>query len=118
MRAWGGVVATALVLICAAGADAAVVQRYVSVAGSGTACTPSEPCSLRYAAANSATGDEVIVAAGTYSGTPPIIVPDGSENVYIHGDLAGPMPRLDATTPEASPITFRDTGGGSPTSKW
>jgi hypothetical protein len=111
MRAWGGLVATALVLICAAGADGAVVQRYVSVAGSGTACTLSEPCSLRHAAASSATGDEVIVAAGTYSGTPPIIVPDGSENVYIHGDLSGPMPRLDATVPEASPITFRDTGG-------
>jgi hypothetical protein len=111
MRTLGGVVAALLVLTWAAGAEAAVVQRYVSVAGAGTACTPSQPCSLRYAAASSATGDEVIVAAGTYSATPPITVPDGSENVYIHGDLAGPMPRVDGTAPEAPPITFRDTGG-------
>jgi hypothetical protein len=111
MRVWGGVVAALLVLICAASAKAAVVQRYVSVAGTGNACTPSEPCSLRYAAANSATGDEVIVAAGTYSATPPIRVPDGSENVYIHGDRAGPMPRIDATVSEFPPIVFEDTGG-------
>lgn len=103
--------AALLVLTCAAGAEASVVQRYVSVAGTGTACTSSEPCSLRYAAASSATGDEVIVAAGTYSATPPIVVPDGSERVYIHGDLAGPMPRVDATVPDAPPIMFRDTGG-------
>jgi hypothetical protein len=111
MRVWGGVVAALLVLTCAASANAAVARRYVSVAGTGTACTPSEPCSLRYAAANSATGDEVIVAAGTYSATPPIKVPDGSENVYIHGEPAGPMPRVEGTMPEAPPITFVDTGG-------
>jgi hypothetical protein len=105
------VVAALLVLICASSAEAAVVQRYVSVAGTGTACTPSEPCSLRYAAADSASGDEVFVAAGAYSATPPITVPDGSENVYIHGELAGPMPRIEGATPEAPPIRFLDTGG-------
>ena len=104
-------VATLLILIGAASAEADPVQRYVSVEGSGTACTPSARCSLRYAAASSATGDEVIVAVGTYDATPPITVPDASENVYIHGEFRGQMPRIDGTAPEAPPITFRDTGG-------
>jgi hypothetical protein len=115
MRAWGGLVATALVLICAGGADGAVVQRYVSVAGSGTACTPSEPCSLRNAAASSATGDEVI-------SSPPEPTPklhrspcQTARKTCTSTDIS--PARCRASTPpweKPPPSTFRDTGGRPP----
>ena len=61
----------------------------------GVECKQSEPCSLEDAINGASANDEVIVTAGEYTVTgAPINVVYGG--LQIHGDLAGPMPRVGA----------------------
>jgi hypothetical protein len=109
MRFGMGALLSLLVLACAQGAQAAT--HYASPSGSGTACTQAMPCTPQEAAAKAKTNDEVILASGAYSiGSSPILIPSGSENVSVHGDLSGPMPQIDAHV-SGGPIAFEDTGG-------
>jgi hypothetical protein len=75
----------------AAGAQAA--QRYAAPGAAGVDCTVQEPCSFPDAVNGASANDEVIVMAGEYtiSGAPLNVVYGG---LQIHGDLAGPMPRV------------------------
>lgn len=54
-------------LLTAVPSQAQTAVRYVTVGGSGTACTTAAPCPLRTAVNLSTDGDEVRVAAGTYT---------------------------------------------------
>jgi hypothetical protein len=73
-------------------------------------CTQEDPCSLKNAIENAATGDEVIVTAGTYTVKAGLNPGVGVEDVYIHGDLAGPMPRIEGKA-EGSMISNEEPGG-------
>jgi len=44
-------------------------ELFVTTTGSGTACTPDQPCALQEALAQAADGDVIVVAQGTYTGT-------------------------------------------------
>lgn len=82
-----------LSLALPAAADA--TQRYAAPGATGVSCKQSEPCSLADAINGASANDEVIVAAGDYeiTGGPINVVYAG---LQIHGDLAGPMPRITA----------------------
>lgn len=98
-----------IAMLCASGV-AGAAQRYAAPAGSGTACTQGAPCSLQQAITAAGANDEVIVGAGSYTVGATIAAPPAATNLYIHGDLGGPMPHIEATTP-ATPISFSGTGG-------
>lgn len=91
-------------LCCAGSADAA--ERFAAPGGSGTACTPQVPCPLKTAVGKAKEGDEVIVGAGTYFVSEPI-EPENFEleEIYVHGDLAGPMPQIVGVPPAAEPFS-------------
>lgn len=65
------IVGTVAVLLAACAPAAQAAERHAAPTGSGTACTPGDPCSLGTALTGPGTvaGDEVILAAGDY-GTP------------------------------------------------
>lgn len=94
----------AVLLCCAGSADAA--ERFAAPGGSGTACTPQVPCPLKTAVGKAKEGDEVIVGAGTYFVSEPI-EPENFEleEIYVHGDLAGPMPQIVGVPPAAEPFS-------------
>ncbi len=77
---------------------AQAAQRYAAPTGSGTACSQASPCSLPEAIAKAASNDEVIVGAGSYSVSAPLFPPAEATGVYIHGDLAAPMPKIVGAT--------------------
>jgi hypothetical protein len=88
------VVVLCLVLLAVpAGAQAA--QRYAAPNATGVDCTREEPCSFPDAVNGASANDEVIVTGGDYtiSGAPLNVVHAG---LQIHGDPAGPMPRVAA----------------------
>ena len=61
--------------------------------GRPASCTTAEPCTLADSINGASANDEVIVTAGEYTVTgAPINVVYGG--LQIHGDLAGPMPRV------------------------
>ena len=70
-------------------ADAAGV-RYAKPSGSGTACTAAVPCTLVEAVNNASTGDEVVLAPGTY--TPGVQVKPTNNSVHIHATPGQPRP--------------------------
>ncbi|HVY96687.1 MAG TPA: choice-of-anchor Q domain-containing protein [Solirubrobacterales bacterium] len=85
----------AMALALADVAEAA--QRYAAPAGSGPEpCVQANPCALEPAVKKAKAGDEVIVGAGSYTiGAP--VYPEGlPQNVFIHGDFGGPMPKVEA----------------------
>jgi hypothetical protein len=92
-----GVIAACLAVIAVAPA-AQAAQRYAAPNGTGdvNACTQQEPCSLADASNGASNGDEVIVAAGEYTidAAPLNVVYAG---LHLHGDFAGPMPRVVAS---------------------
>ncbi|MGN6201448.1 MAG: choice-of-anchor Q domain-containing protein [Solirubrobacterales bacterium] len=96
-------------------ATAQAAQRYASPGGSGEACSSAAPCSLRTAVEKAGFNDEVIVGSGTYSVTSPISsvydtdLEQGTE-LYIHGDFAGPMPKIVNSGLEAEPAIGTNTG--------
>ena len=85
----------ALVMALAAPAAAQAAQRYAAPEGSGAEpCAQAAPCSLTVAIKKAKANDEVIVARGSYT-IKEFLYPEGNPaNVYIHGDLGGPMPRI------------------------
>src|SRR5215213_9411091 len=89
----GGIMVFFAALALAPAAQAA--QRYAAPEGSGPEpCAQAAPCSLKVAVTKAKTGDEVIIGAGTYSVKEPLAPEGGASNVYIHGDLNGPMPQI------------------------
>jgi hypothetical protein len=80
------------ILVVASSAQAA--QRHASPTGAGTACSEAEPCLLKEAITNAKGNDEVIVGTGTHPLTEPIFTDPVAPNLYIHGELNGPMPQI------------------------
>jgi hypothetical protein len=70
-------------------------QRYAAPAGTGSECTQEKPCELKEAVGAAKAGEEVIVTSGTYELKGTISAPPVT-NVQIHGDLGGPMPKINA----------------------
>jgi hypothetical protein len=70
-------------------------QRYAAPAGTGSECTQVKPCELKEAVVGAKAGEEVIVTSGTYEAKEEIFTPPFT-NVQIHGDLSGPMPKINA----------------------
>jgi hypothetical protein len=98
--------------LAAAGASAAQAEpRYAAPAGEGAACIASQPCLLEEAVTKAKTGDEVIVTAGSYTLSKPLLTPMGVENLDIHGAAGGPMPTIVAATSAAYALEFRAAGG-------
>lgn len=79
--------------LLAGSATAQAAQRYAAPGATGVDCTKAEPCTLADAINGASTSDEVIVTAGVYkvTGAPINVVYGG---LQIHGDLAGPVPRV------------------------
>lgn len=106
MRRIGVPVVLSIALLWSAGA-AQAAQRFASPAGSGAVCTSADPCSLETAVDFAEIGDEVIVGSGTYNLTSSIVPPLEPEeelHLYIHGDFAGPMPKIVASGIEGPAI--------------
>ena len=91
-------------------AAAEAAQRYAAPDANGVTCKQSEPCSLEDAINGASANDEVIVEAGDYeiTGAPINVVFAG---LQIHGDFAGPMPRISAQLGGLPAINL--VGGGS-----
>ena len=90
-----GIFGIASVIFLALAPAAYAGQRYAAPAGTGTECTQEKPCELKEAVGGAKAGEEVIITSGTYElkatvPTPPVT------NVQIHGDLGGPMPKINA----------------------
>ena len=69
-------VLSAMVLLPAG--EARADDLYVTVAGSGIACTEASPCSLQTAVAQVKSGEFIYVGEGTYDALPPINMTQGS----------------------------------------
>ena len=104
--------AVALCLAVLALAPAAQgAQRYVSTTGDGETCTQQAPCPIKVGIRDAKANDEVIIAPGTYEVDEAINSSPSAENVYVHGELGGPMPRIVANLAVKSPIGFAAKGG-------
>jgi hypothetical protein len=80
-------------------ADAQAAQRYAAPNGSGPEpCGQQAPCSLKVALGQAKANDEVIIGGGTYATTETQYNETGAENLYIHGDFAGPAPTIEPST--------------------
>jgi hypothetical protein len=100
----------ACVALLAFPAAAQAAQRYAAPGATGVTCKQSEPCTLEDAINGASANDEVIVLPGqhTISGAPINVVYGG---LQIHGDYAGPMPRVVADIPDGLPaINFNAPG--------
>lgn len=75
----------------AAPAQAAAV-RYVSPSGTGTACSSTVPCSLATGVGSAASGDEVVVASGTYDQGAAAVSNLTATNLSVHGVAGQPRP--------------------------
>jgi hypothetical protein len=75
---------TALALPAAAGA----AQRFVTAAGTGSACTQPSPCSIEVGINNATGNDEVIAAPGTYTTSTPLT--SSANDLYVHGTVGDP----------------------------
>ena len=105
----GGILAFLLIVLLVPAAQAA--QRFAAPAGVGPEpCAQSSPCSLEVAVKKAKANDEVIVTGGTYTVTEAMYPEGAPSNVYIHGDFAGPMPRIIGS---ATPLTIYIVGAGS-----
>ena len=80
--------------------SASAVVRHASPTGdaSSSGCTAAEPpCSLKRAVETVANpGDEVILAAGTYTVSSPVAV---TKAIDVHGAAGGPRPRVTSASP-------------------
>jgi hypothetical protein len=61
---------------------------FVTVAGSGTACSRARPCGLQTALAQSVNGDRLYVAAGTYTGAGAAVV-TVTKSITLYGGWNG-----------------------------
>ncbi len=111
MRWAVGAVVASLVLLVGVPGVAAAAERYAAPGGAGVACTKTQPCLLQQAITKAGENDEVIVTAGTYTVNATITAPPAAKNLFIHGDFAGPMSKINATINSSAPISFSATGG-------
>src|SRR5262245_43640051 len=107
MRLLVGAVVAIVLLVAAPVAQAS--QRYAAPTGSGETCSTAAPCALAEAIKKAEAGDEVIIAAGTYT-QGPTLTPN-SPKVFVHGDFSGPMPTITGTVSGAVPIGVPAVGG-------
>jgi hypothetical protein len=89
------------VLLLPAGAGAA--QRYVTTAGSGSACTQPAPCSIEVGINAAATNDEVILAPGTYTTSTPLA--NSATSLSVHGPAGSPRPVIRTSAPTGLSLT-------------
>jgi uncharacterized repeat protein (TIGR01451 family) len=61
---------------------------FVTTTGTGTACTPAQPCALREAVAQATDGDTLLVAQGTYTGTGAAVITI-TKNITLYGGWNG-----------------------------
>jgi hypothetical protein len=109
MRSVVATIACLGLLACASTAQAA--QRYAAPGGSGPQpCAQAAPCSLKEAIFKAKAGDEVIIGGGSYAVSEPLVPEGVPTNVYIHGDLGGPMPQIVGS---GTPYTILLTGTGA-----
>jgi hypothetical protein len=97
-----GVAALVGLVALATASTAQAAQRYAAPTGAGEACTQEAPCSLKQAIEKAKANDEVIVTAGSYSPASSMITV--VENLNIHGDLGGPMPKISTSFGSSAPI--------------
>jgi hypothetical protein len=103
----------AVLLTCAATAQAQ--QRYAAPApvGNGSSCTKVAPCTLATAIENAKDNDEVIVGTGTYTLTEGLSPIDYEvENLFVHGDFEAPMPVITNSANGTSTLWIGGFGGG------
>lgn len=105
------------VLALPAGGAAAAVRFASPSGGTDQPCASSDPCSLPYAITEAEANDEVVVTAGTYHVSEPILA---GVPLKIHGERAGQRPLVigangiktvleSAVTQELSDLTFEST---------
>ncbi len=96
-----------LTLALLAGLDAAraapaATNRFVTVSGSGSACTQAAPCDLRTALSLAANGDTIYVAGGVYTGTGGAVI-TVTKSITLYGGwdgaASGPVVRDPALHP-------------------
>jgi hypothetical protein len=95
-------------LLIPASASASGSARYAAVAGEGSTCSVALPCSLSTAVAGASSGDEVVVAPGTYAvdtSVSPLVRLD------IHGMVGQPRPWLVGTSTLAGAVVSAKQGG-------
>jgi hypothetical protein len=90
-------------------AQAAPVSRFVTPAGSGTACSRAAPCSLQTALALSGTSDKIYAAQGTYTGSDTAVVMI-TTSVGLYGGWDGGTSGLVVTDPVAHPSVLDGQG--------
>lgn len=91
-KGWASIGALVSLALFAPGADAST--RYASPSGSGSACTHTDPCTLRRAIEAPAVrhGDDVVVLRGTYDlGDGHILVDKG---ITVRGSSVDPRPQI------------------------
>jgi hypothetical protein len=86
-RCLGAAAVAALV----AAPSASAAMRYAAPAGSGSACTADAPCAVADAVAKAASGDDVVLASGTYPVTATI---KATVALTVEGTPGQPRPRL------------------------
>ena len=91
--------------------------RYVTDAGSGTACTQGSPCTLQEALGQSIDGDSIHVAGGTYNVNLNVTQTITMSGGFDGGDWSGPDPIVNQTILDGNDANsvIRITGVASPT---
>ena len=91
-----------LLSVASPSANADPGDLFVTVAGSGMACTQASPCGLQTALSNAGAGDNIYLAAGTYTGAGTEVV-SATESINLYGGwngaASGPVLRDPIRTP-------------------
>ena len=90
-------------------AYAAPVDLFVSITGSGVACTQATPCALQTALTNSLDGDTVYIAEGSYTGTGDAVV-TVDKSIALYGGWDGITTAPPVRNPKAHPTTINGEG--------
>ena len=86
-------------------AYAAPVDLFVSITGSGVACSQATPCALQTALTNSLDGDTVYIAEGSYTGTGDAVVAL-NKSITLYGGWDGTTTAPPVRNPKAHPTTI------------
>ncbi len=82
---------------------------FVTPTGSGTACTQAQPCALQTALAQAASGDDIYLAAGTYTGTGDAVVTIVN-SIGLYGGWDGTTTTPPVRDPDAYPTILDGEG--------
>jgi hypothetical protein len=88
----------AVAAVLFAAAPAAAATRYATPAGSGTTCSLVAPCGFETAVESAASGDEIVVASGTYVVSDAVNA-NAKSNLEIHGLDGQPRPTVQIAAP-------------------